>query len=106
MDVHIDQAGQYGFAAEVDMFDVTAPFDGACVGNARNAAIGANENGGMVHGLAGQNVDHFVCGDDRILRGCRDRNGRQRNCENASISQKVEAMSHGRFSRKTVEMHA
>ena len=87
MDVHVDQARQNGFAAEVDMLDVTAPFDGTCVGNAGNAAVGGNKDGGMVHGLAREDVDHFVRGNDGILRGCRGRNGRQRNRENASIQE-------------------
>ena len=59
MDVHVDQAGQYGFARQVDMLDVAAPFYSARIGNAGDAAVFADKDCRKFDRLAGQTRRSF-----------------------------------------------
>jgi hypothetical protein len=71
MDMHVNEAGQYSFARHVDMCDIAAPFDRACIGNAGYTAIRANENSRKIDRFTSQNIDHLIRGYNRRLRLCR-----------------------------------
>ena len=49
------------------MGNISAPFDRTCVSDARDTAIGADEDRRVIDHLAGQYVEHAGTGDDGAL---------------------------------------
>ena len=81
VDVHVDQARDEGLAGKIDVADVGAPFDGARVGDAGDAPVIADEDGGMFDIAAGGDIEITVGGDDALFG--RSRGGEQqcRHCD-------------------------
>ena len=69
VDVHVDQAGDEGAARQVDVADVGAPFDGARVGDGGDAAVVADEDGGIIDIAAGRDIEIAIGGDDALFSG-------------------------------------
>ena len=70
MDMHVNEAGQYGFAGHVYMRNVAAPFYRAGIGDIGDAAICTDKNSRKINRFTVQNIDHLVSSNDRCLRLC------------------------------------